>query len=234
MAPRVPFLVGIAGGSGSGKTALAGALCEGLRPALAAPLAQDAYYRDRGALPAEARERLDFDALDAFDLDLFAEHLRALRLGCRVRPPRYCFVTHSRQGQGVPVGPADIVLVEGLFLLADPRARELLDLRIYLDAPERVRLARRLARDVRERGRTEQSILAQYRGSTFPAHRRWVEPSRAWADVVLVNAGRLEAVAEVAATIIRSHIGRNEAFPPNPPVSRFEQRRAIPPARTTA
>ena len=200
-----PFLVGIAGGSGSGKSALAAVLRDGLGPARVASLAQDAYYRDRGGLSPAARARLDFDRPDAFDLDLFVEHLAALRRGQRVRPPRYCFVTHRRRGHGDPVGPVDIVLVEGLFLLVDARVRELLDLRIYLDAPERVRLARRLARDVAERGRTERSVIEQYRRSASPAHRRHVEPSRAWADVVLVNAGRLEAVAEVAATIIRAH-----------------------------
>ena len=208
MVPQAPFLVGLAGGSGSGKTALADALRHGLRPARVAPLAQDAYYRDRRGLPREARERLDFDAPEAFDLDLFVDHLAALRRARRVRPPRYCFVTHCRRGSGDAVGPADIVLVEGLFLFVDPRVRELLDLRIYLDAPEKVRLARRLARDVRERGRTEQSVISQYRRSTSPAYRRYVEPSRAWADVVLVNAGRLGAVAEVAATIIRAHHAR--------------------------
>ena len=205
MAQPGPFLVGIAGGSGSGKTVLAQALCEGLRPAVATALAQDAYYRDRATLPPSARERLDFDTPDAFDQDLFVEHLSALRGGERIRPPRYCFVTHCRRGHGEPLGPADVVLVEGLFPFVDPRARELYDLRIYLDAPERVRLARRVARDVRERGRTEQSVMEQYRRSTLPAHRRWVEPSRAWADVVLINAGRLAAVVEVAATIIRAH-----------------------------
>jgi len=199
-----PFLVGIAGGSGSGKSALAAALRDGLRPARVAPFAQDAYYRDRGGLPAAARARLDFDQPDAFDLDLFVEHLAALRRGQRVRPPRYSFVTHRRRGHGDPVGPADIVLVEGLFLFVDARVRELLDLRIYLDAPEPVRLARRLARDVAERGRTEQSVILQCRRSAFPAHGRYVEPSRAWADVVLVNADALGAVAEVAATIIRA------------------------------
>ena len=203
MAAHGPFLVGITGGSGSGKTALADALREGLQPARVAAFAQDAYYRDRGALPAGARARLDFDAPDAFDLDLFVEHLAALRRGRPVRPPRYCFVTHRRLGHGEPVGPADIVLVEGLLLFVDPRARELLDLRIYLDAPEPLRLARRLARDVAERGRTEQSVISQCRRSAWPAHRRYVEPSRAWADVVLVNAGGLVALAEVAATIIR-------------------------------
>jgi uridine kinase len=168
-------------------------------------LAQDAYYRDRSELPPATRERLNFDSPDALDLDLFVEHLGALRRGQPVRPPRYCFVTHCRRGGAETVGPADIILVEGLLLLLDDRARQLLDLRIYLDAPEKIRLSRRLARDVRERGRTEQSVVTQYRTSTFPAHRRYVEPSKAWADLVLVNAGRLEAVAEVAATIIRTH-----------------------------
>lgn len=205
MALDPPFLVGIAGGSGSGKTALAAALCDALRPALVGRLSQDAYYRDRSGLSPAAREGLNFDAPEALDLDLFAEHLGALRRGQRVRPPGYCFVTHCRRGRGETVGPADIILVDGLLLFLDAPPRELLDLRIYLDAPDDLRLSRRLARDVRERGRTAESVVAQYRTSTFPAHRRYVEPSKAWADLVLVNAGRLDAVAEIAATIIRTH-----------------------------
>lgn len=208
MVPLRPFVVGIAGGSGSGKTALADAVADALRPARVGRLAQDAYYRDRREWTPAARERLNFDAPEAFDLDLFVEHLAALGRGRRVRPPRYSFVTHCRRGHGAPVEAGEILLVEGLLLFGDPRVRDLCDLRIYLDAPEKVRLARRLARDVRERGRTEQSVVLQCRRSTFPAHRRWVEPSRAWADLVLVNAGRLEAVAEVAATIIRDRRAR--------------------------
>ena len=199
-----PFLVGIAGGSGSGKTALAAAVSDALRPAVAGRLAQDAYYRDRSELPAAARHDLNFDVPEAFDFELFVGHLRALRGGQPIRPPRYCFVTHRRRGHGERVGPADVILVEGLLLLLDARARELLDLRIYLEAPEKLRLSRRLARDVSERGRTPRSVVAQYRTSTLPAHRRYVEPSKAWADLVLVNAGRLESAAEVAATIIRT------------------------------
>lgn len=205
MALDRPFLVAIAGGSGSGKTALTAAIADALAPAAVDWLAQDAYYLDRSELPAASRDRLDFDVPEALDLELFVRHLRILRQGRPVRPPRYCFVTHCRLGRGAPVGPADIVLVEGLLLLLDHRARDLFDLRIYLDAPERLRLSRRLARDVAERGRTPQSVVAQYRTSTVPAHRRYVEPTRAWADLVLVNTGRLAPVAEVAATIIRTH-----------------------------
>jgi uridine kinase len=208
MAPDGPFLVGIAGGSGSGKTALATALGDALGPIVVERLAQDAYYRDRGGMPPAARERLNFDAPEALDLELFVEHLRAVRRGQPIRPPRYCFVTHRRNGCAETVGRADVLIVEGLLLFLDARVRELLDLRIYLDAPDTLRLARRLQRDVAERGRTEQSVVLQYRTSTFPAHRRYVEPSKAWADLVLVNAGRLDAVTEVAATIIRAHHGR--------------------------
>jgi uridine kinase len=208
MAPDGPFVVGIAGGSGSGKTALAGALTDALRPATVVRLPLDAYYHDRSALPPAARERLNFDVPEALDVDLFVDHLRALRRGHPVRPPEYCFVTHCRRGGGAAVGPADIALVDGLLLFVDARVRDLLDLRIYLDAPEDVRLARRLARDVKERGRTEESVVRQCRTSTWPAHQRYVEPSKACADLVLVNAGRLEAVAEIAAAIIRTRHGR--------------------------
>lgn len=205
MALDGPLLVGIAGGSGSGKTALVAAVSEVLRPAVVGRLAQDAYYRDRSELPDAARAGLNFDVPEALDLELFVQHLRALRRGRPVRPPRYCFETHCRRGRGERVGPADIILVEGLWLLLDASARELLDLRIYLEAPETLRLSRRLARDVSERGRTPQSVVVQYQTSTVPAHRHYVEPSKAWADLVLVNAGRLESVAEVAATVIRTH-----------------------------
>jgi uridine kinase len=211
MALDRPFLVGLAGGSGSGKTALAAAVAEALHPIAVARLAQDAYYRDRSALPAAARDELDFDVPEALDRELFVQHLRALRGGHAVRPPRYCFVTHCRQAPGERVGPADVVLVEGLWLLVDPGVRALLDLRIYLEAPERLRLSRRLSRDVAERGRTSQSVVLQYQTSTGPAHHRYVEPSKAWADLVLVNAGRLRPVAEVAATIIRTQRERPPA-----------------------
>ena len=211
MALDRPFFVGLAGGSGSGKTALAAAVADALRPAVVARLAQDAYYHDRSGLPPGARAELDFDVPEALDRELFVQHLRTLRRGHPVRPPRYCFVTHCRQAPGPRVGPAEVVLVEGLWLLLDPGVRALLDLRIYLEAPENLRLSRRLSRDVTERGRTPQSVVLQYQTSTGPAHQRYVEPSKTWADLVLVNAGRLPPVAEVAATIIRTQRERGLA-----------------------
>lgn len=205
MAPAQPYLVGIAGGSGSGKTTLTVAVAQALRPTTATVLSLDAYYCDRRDTPTGERHRLNFDVPEALDLDLFVRDLGALRRGRPVRPPRYCFVTHRRLGPDEAVAPADVVLVEGILLLHDQRARALLDLRLYLEAPAELRVARRVARDTRERGRTAESVMLQCRTSALPAHREYVEPSKAWADVVLVNGGRLEPVAEVAAALIRSH-----------------------------
>ena len=205
MAPGLPYLVGLAGGSGSGKTAVAAAIVDALRPTTSTCLSLDAYYRDRRGLPPEERSRLNFDVPEALDLSLFVRDLQALRGGRTIRPPRYCFVTHRRLGRGQAVAPAEVVLVEGILLLHDPRARGLLDLSLYLEAPAELRLTRRVARDTRERGRTVESVMSQCRTSTIPAHREYVEPSKQWADVVLVNAGRLEPVAEVAAALIRAH-----------------------------
>jgi len=197
-APRLPLLVGIAGGSGSGKTALARAAADALGSARAAILAQDAYYRDRGDLAPQARAALDFDAPSALDRELFLDHLARLRRGKAVRPPVYCFVTHRRQGAAPPMRPRPVVIVEGVLLFHDPDVRASLDLRIFVDAPERVRLARRLARDVAERGRQADEVLAQCRATVLPAHTRFVEPTRTRADLVLDNTGALESVVERA------------------------------------
>ncbi len=208
-----PHLVGIAGGSGSGKTALAAAIVDALHPLVGSRLSLDAYYRDRSGVAPVERDGLNFDVPEALDLDLFVHDLQALRRGRPVRPPRYCFVTHRRLGHAEIVAPADVVLVEGILLLHEPRARALLDLSLYLEAPTKLRLARRIARDTRERGRTAESVRAQCRTCTLPAHQKYVEPSKAWADVALVNAGRLEPVAEVAAALIRAHRERQLGVP---------------------
>jgi uridine kinase len=203
-----PLLVGIAGGSGSGKSSLAAALVTTLGPGQAARLAHDAYYRDRAALPAAARAALDYDVPEAFDQALFLEHLGALRAGRPVRPPAYCFTTHRRTGHAEIVSPRPIVIVEGILLLWDPAARAALDLRIYLDAPERVRFERRLARDVAERGRTAEDVLAQFAATVRESHRVYVEPTRTMADLVLGTGGRLEPIAEIAAAVILDRLAR--------------------------
>jgi uridine kinase len=202
------FVVGIAGGSGAGKTALCRAVAGALGPERVALVCHDAYYRDRGELPAAERAALNYDVPDALDTALFVEHLRALRTGRPVRPPRYCFVTHRRIGEDEVVEPRPIVLAEGILLLHEAAVRTLLDLTLFLDVPDEVRLGRRIARDTTERGRTRRSVLSQFEATVRGAHRAYVEPTRPLADLVLYNVGRVDRVAEVAATVIRDQMAR--------------------------
>lgn len=203
-----PFAVGIAGGSGSGKSSLVRALTGALGTERVATLGHDAYYRDRGELPAVERAALNYDMPDALDTELFLTHLATLRAGQPVRPPRYCFSTHRRIGVEEVVEPRAILLVEGILLLHDPRTRALLDFSIFLDVPDGARLSRRMARDVGERGRTRRSVLSQFEATVRGAHATYVEPTKSLADLVLLNVGRLDRLAEVAATVIEDHAAR--------------------------
>jgi uridine kinase len=207
-----PFLVGITGGNGSGKTALARAAATTLGgDDRVAYLCQDAYYRDRSDLSPAARAEVNYDVPDAFDVALFHAHLSALRTGETIRPPRYCFVTHRRIGENPPVPPREIVLVDGILVLHDAAIRGALDLKIFVDAPAGVRLGRRIARDTAERGRTREAVLAQFASTVADAHLTYVEPTKTLADVIVLNAGRLASVAEIAASVIRAHLTRRGA-----------------------
>jgi uridine kinase len=203
-----PFVIGVAGGSGAGKTALCRALAGALGPDRVSMLCHDAYYRDRSGLPAAERAALNYDVPDALDTPLFVEHLRSLRAGRPVRPPRYCFVTHRRIGDDAIVESRPVVLVEGILLLHEPEARALLDLALFLDVPDEVRLARRIARDTTERGRTRRSVLSQFEATVRGAHAAYVEPTKAFADLVLYNVGRVDRVAEVAAAVVVEQMAR--------------------------
>jgi uridine kinase len=203
-----PFLIGIAGGSGSGKTTLTHALVDTFGAERVSVLAHDAYYRDRSDLGEAERAALDFDVPEALDHERFLADLRCLRRAESVRPPRYCFRTHRRIGDGAPVEPRDIVIVEGILILHEPDVRAVFDLTIFLDAPGLLRLRRRVARDTIERGRTPASVVRQFTLSVAPAHVKYVEPTKHLADLVLSNTTRMEPLIEVAATLIRDRLAR--------------------------
>jgi uridine kinase len=203
-----PFIVALAGGSGSGKSTLAHAVAGALSPDHVSILCQDAYYRDRRDLTAEARVQLDYDAPDAFDQPRFLSDLARLRRGEPIAPPRYCFVSHRRLGDGDRLEPGDIVLVEGILLLHDAEVRRAFDFAIFVEAPASVRLSRRILRDTVERGRTAEPVRRQYARTVAPAHVRYVEPTRIHADLVLANTGRIEPLADVAAALIRDRASR--------------------------
>jgi uridine kinase len=203
-----PFTVGIAGGSASGKSALIRALTAILGADRVGTLSHEAYYCDRGDLPAVQRAALAYDEPDALDNELFLRDLEALRARRAIRPPRYCLSTHRRTGVDTPVEPRPILLIEGVLLLHDPRVRALLDLTIFLDVPDATRVSRRSAGAVSDDGRARRSGLAVYDAIVRGSHARYVEPTKALADLVLLNVGRVDRVAEIAATVILDRMER--------------------------
>lgn len=182
------LIVGVAGGTGSGKTTLTRALlekCEG-PPSV---LYHDNYYRRQDELTYEERERVNYDDLDAFDNDLFVEHLRTLRAGNAVESPIYDFSIHNRSNETTMVEPAPVVIVEGILIFAEARICELLDIKLFVDTDADVRLLRRIKRDVVDRGRTLQSVEEQYLGTVKPMHELYVEPSKRNADIIIPEGG---------------------------------------------
>lgn len=179
------LLVGIAGGSGSGKTTLARRVLAEFSHTSAVLVPSDAYYQDLSHLPPTEQARRNFDHPDALDTGLLAEHLIALRFGRTVDVPRYDFATHSRVGGPAPTGPAPLVVVEGVLVLAVEELRSCLDLGVFVAARAEVRLERRLRRDVVERGRDRESVLRQWHASVQPMHEALVGPSRRHAHVVV-------------------------------------------------
>ncbi|MBI1357463.1 MAG: uridine kinase [Acidobacteria bacterium] len=192
-----PFVVGIGGGSGAGKTTLARRLAERVEPGRPALLVElDWYYRDLGGLSLDERARTNFDHPDALDWPLLLEQVGSLRQGLAVERPAYDFASHTRLAQRVPAEPTPVMVVEGLLALHDPSLRALLDLKVYVDARRDVRLSRRRRRDVEERGRTPESVTAQFAATVDPMHAQYVEPSRASADLIADGCLDVDRVVE--------------------------------------
>jgi uridine kinase len=183
-----PLMIGVVGGSGSGKTTVARAIYDFLGMN-ASFVDQDAYYRDLSDLPFEKRRLVNFDHPDAFDTDLFVEQLSALQQGHSIRKPTYDFAAHTRAAVSVEIHPKDVILVDGILLFADPRLRALFDIKIFVDVAEDVRFIRRLQRDVSERGRTMDDVIRQYLATVRPMHLEFVEPSKRYADIILPEGG---------------------------------------------
>jgi len=181
---RRNIIIGIAGGTGSGKSALARALARQI-PASVLVLNQDSYYKSQGHLSRKERDLVNYDIPIAVDHDLLLEHVQRLVKGEEVEKPRYSFVTHTRSARGETVKAGGLVIVEGLFALWDARLSPLMSLKIFVDASPDVRLVRRLKRDIEARGRTVVSVLTQYLDSVRPMHQQYVEPQRVHADLIV-------------------------------------------------
>lgn len=193
------IVIGLAGGSGSGKTTIAEALVDAI--AGVAYVRHDDYYRHRPELSLDDRTKVNYDHPDSLETSLLIAHLAALRDGQPVERPVYDFTTHLRSDETVVVAPAPVVLVEGILVLADDELRKMMDLKIYVDTDADLRLARRMDRDIHERGRTAESVLTQYLTTVRPMHLQFVEPSKKHADMIIPGGFRIGAVATVVEMI---------------------------------
>ncbi len=202
-----PLVVGIAGGTASGKTTVARKVREALQGCRVAFIDQDSYYRDLTDLPLAERREVNFDHPDAFDTALLVEHLRELKAGRGVDKPVYDFKTSTREKRTARVEPGDVVLIEGILVLHMQPVREELAVRIYVDAEDDVRIIRRLSRDINERGRDFDHVVAQYLRHVRPMHMGFVEPSKHFADIIVPHGGDNTIAIEMLVGAIRSRLG---------------------------
>ncbi len=191
------FIIGVAGGTGSGKTTVTERVLEVAGVGSVAILAQDSYYRDQKDLPRDQRREINYDHPDAFDWALMLEQLRRLRDGEPIYSPIYDFTNDTRASNTIAILPAPIIVVEGILALYDPELRNLFDLKIFVDADPDVRFIRRLERDVRERGRTPESVIHQYLELVRPSHLQFIEPTKRYADVIIPHGGMNQPALEM-------------------------------------
>ena len=196
------MIIGICGGTGSGKTTVANRILESVSKDEVVFLQQDSYYRNLDQLPLDIRNVVNFDHPDAIDNDLLVEHLRALKRGEAVEIPIYDFRTHTRLARTLHTEPQPIIIIEGILVFADKRLLDEMDLKVFVDTPDDIRFIRRLRRDVAERGRTVESVIEQYLATVRPMHTQFVEPSKRVADVIIPEGGHnLVSIALISGRI---------------------------------
>jgi uridine kinase len=183
------ILIGIAGGSGSGKTLVARTIVRDLGSSRVAILDQDSYYRDLDDIPLADRDLRNFDHPDAFDNDLLKQHVRDLLDGKTIEQPIYDYTRHSRLKETNSVGDHAVIVLEGILIFVDEELRDLMDIKVFIDADPDVRLLRRIERDIKERGRAIETILRQYQATVRPMHLQFVEPSKRYADLIVPEGG---------------------------------------------
>jgi len=206
-----PLVVGIAGGTASGKTTVARKIHECLASSRVAFLDQDSYYRPLDDMDMEERREVNFDHPDAFDTDLLVSHLKELKAGRGIQKPVYNFVSSTREQRTVHVDPGDVILIEGILVLHIQAVREELDVRIFVDAEDDVRIIRRLTRDIKQRGRDFDHVVAQYFRHVRPMHLGFVEPSKRHADIIVPHGGNNDTAIDMLVGAIRARLAHTPA-----------------------
>ncbi len=199
-----PVVIGVAGGSGSGKTTVVRRIVESMGDDHVIVLEHDRYYHDHPELRLEERAALNYDHPDSLETDLMVRHVNELRAGRPVELPVYDFARHARRQATDPVQPRQIIIVEGILIFADAHLRDLMDVKVFVDTDDDTRFIRRLKRDVAERGRTMDSVIEQYLNTVKPMHLEFVEPSKRYADIIIPRGGHNAVAIDMLLTLIRS------------------------------
>jgi uridine kinase len=204
------MFIGICGGTGSGKTTIARAMIEAVGSDHVVLVEQDSYYRNLADMPLDERHQANFDHPDSIDSDMLVNHLMRLKQGLTVEMPLYDFVTHTRSDRIEIIEPKPVVIVEGILIFSEPRVLDLLDVRVFVDTPDDVRLMRRLRRDINERGRTFERTLDQYERTIRPMHYEFVEPSKRHADIIIPEGGQFGVSIKFLCSLVREKLEEQE------------------------
>ncbi len=201
------LVVGIAGGTGSGKTTVVRKIIEKLPKDSVAVLSQDSYYKDQSHLPLEERQKINFDHPNAIEFDLLIDHIKKLKQGIAIEEPIYSYLTCTRAKETIHVEPKDVVIVEGILVLAIPELRELFDIKVFVDADADDRLIRVINRDIAERGRDVATVLKRYQETVKPMHEQFIEPSKKYADLIVPEGGNNTVAINILVSIIEKNLG---------------------------
>ena len=200
------IIIGIAGGTGSGKTTVVRKIMERLPQGEVGIISQDNYYKDSSHIPLEERQKINFDEPAAFDWDLLLKHLKMLKRGESIEMPTYSYITSTRQPETIPMGPHDVVLIEGILVLSDPRLRNMMDIKVFVDADGDDRLIRVISRDCIERGRTPQEVIDRYQKVLKPMHLLHIEPAKRYANIIVPEGGHNEVAINLITDYIKSRL----------------------------
>lgn len=207
---KKPIVIGVTGGSGSGKTSVSRAIFEKFSDLSILMLEQDFYYKDQSHLPFEERLKTNYDHPFAFDNDRFIEDLKKLIAWESIEQPVYDYAKHTRSDKTIYREPKDVIIVEGILILEDERLRELMDIKLYVDTDDDIRIIRRIKRDIEERGRTLDSVIHQYLSVVKPMHQQFVEPTKKFADIIIPEGGKNQVAIDLMTTKIASILAETE------------------------
>lgn len=200
------LIIGIAGGTGSGKTTVVNQIIEELKNEEVDVISQDSYYQDTSHLSFEDRKKINFDHPKSIDFDLLVSHLKELKAGKNIQQPIYSFKEHNRTGETIEIEPRKVIIVEGILILTHPEIRQMFDIKIYVHADSDERLIRRLKRDIAERGRDLEEVLNRYQTTLKPMHQQFIEPTKEFADIIIPTNRYNTVAVDIVQTIIRQRL----------------------------